>query len=600
MADAGVKSTNLSNRVPLIDEIIGNRAGSTGLQAVSDLNTQLAATGAIASEFQSVRDDLVKGLITEANWAGLSVRTSTVDGAGAQVLDADTGTHPAATSTGYNGAGVPNGGRYKWNLAWARWVRIGDNYLAPATTAQALAGDRDDRAITPLTNKAALDARAGPGGTLIDTASERYLRGQRLIGEMVDPNGRSVFAIREDGYVFGKLAMGVGVSNGLTWGQDSDGFWRIGLGSADGLLPLTGTGDVIDTRATRYYDGKKVVYEVTFQGGELALAIAEDGTVYIPKSNISVNLSSVSDQIAALQTSVALLRPSREFAFYGDSLTAGDIPSRFALLSGRVTYNRGIGGQTSNQIAQRQGGNVPRVTISGNQITAGANTITAFNTVAVTGMATTNAADQFLSTASGNGTQSAKATIANIIGTVTRSASGGPPSTSETYTFTPDAGQTLPVTCPPQTPMIVDVAGDDRRTCVFWPGRNNDWSTTQIEQDVDAMVSRLATAEKRFVIMSILNGEYASEYAGAARYIQLTTRNGNLQAKYPNNFLDIRRYLIDRGLADAGITPTAQDTTDISRDIVPVSLRDDNIHLNATARQLVAARLETYRAAKGW
>jgi hypothetical protein len=202
MADAGVKSTHLTNRVPLIDEIIGNRAGSTALQPVSDLNSQLAFTGAIASEFQSVRDDMVKGLLTEAAWTGLSARTSTTDGAGGQVLDGDTGTHPAATSTGYNGAAVSNAGRYRYNLAWGRWVRIGDNYLTPATSDQALAGAAADKTMTPATTKVVLDDR------MSDARFVRMAPESGFVGAIVDGAGRACLMIAADGTVTGKIRMG--------------------------------------------------------------------------------------------------------------------------------------------------------------------------------------------------------------------------------------------------------------------------------------------------------------------------------------------------------------------------------------------------------
>ncbi|WP_425070635.1 hypothetical protein [Sagittula sp. S175] len=62
-----------------------------------------------------------------ALWTTLQGFTGTVNGEGATVLDTDTGTHSAASATGYDGATVDNAGRYSWNATWSRWVRIGDN-----------------------------------------------------------------------------------------------------------------------------------------------------------------------------------------------------------------------------------------------------------------------------------------------------------------------------------------------------------------------------------------------------------------------------------------------------------------------------------------
>lgn len=52
------------------------------------------------------------------------------NGAGAEVIESDTGTHQDATANGYNGAVVPNAGRYIWSAAWARWTRVGASGLA--------------------------------------------------------------------------------------------------------------------------------------------------------------------------------------------------------------------------------------------------------------------------------------------------------------------------------------------------------------------------------------------------------------------------------------------------------------------------------------
>ncbi len=72
---------------------------------------------------------------TYAEWddgagGGLVNATGSVDGEGAEVLDSDTGTHSAASGTGYDGGSVDNGGRYSWSSAWSRWVRIGGTGLA--------------------------------------------------------------------------------------------------------------------------------------------------------------------------------------------------------------------------------------------------------------------------------------------------------------------------------------------------------------------------------------------------------------------------------------------------------------------------------------
>lgn len=294
---------------------------------------------------------------------------------------------------------------------------------------------------------------------------------------------------------------------------------------------------------------------------------------------------------------------------YGDSMTLGEggagttyLTALAAELGGRAIINRGIGGQRSNQIAQRQGGNVPDVTVAGNQISTGANTITHFNGTPVTPTGIDPNVDQLLSTLDQT-TRTIKATLAGVLGTVTRTASGGNPPTAESYTFTPDAGQVVPVTCPARTPLVVNVQGDDGCIQILWAGRNNPgFPTVQIQSDVEAMVSRIQQfPRRRFLVLSVCNGNIASEYAGGADYASILETNRNLQKRFPANFVDVRRWLIDKGLASAGIAPTAQDLVDIGRDVIPGSLRSDGVHLNAAGYAALGAKcLAAEITARGW
>ena len=58
--------------------------------------------------------------------------------------------------------------------------------------------------------------------------------------------------------------------------------------------------------------------------------------------------------------------------------------------------------------------------------------------------------------------------------------------------------------------------------------------------------------------------------------------------EYGSNFIDLASYLIQYGLEDAGITPTAQDTEDINAGKIPSSLMSDNTHFNASGYAVVA------------
>jgi len=339
--------------------------------------------------------------------------------------------------------------------------------------------------------------------------------------------------------------------------------------------------------------------------GPNTLAASAGGTAGVVGAGrvaINANVASTSGTVDDVSVRPLLPGYSTEVAAYGDSLTGAATVSAISTNLGRVVHNRGLGGQYSGHIATRQSGRVLTVTVAGNQIVAGANSVTHFNGAAVVGMASMPSAAQPLSTPSVNTTMNAMVTIAGISGRLVRTASGGPPSTSETYTFTPSAGQSLPAACPADTPMTIWHQGDVGRINVFWAGRNDNWATPDTTlANIASMVATVrAAGHSRFLVMSILNGSSANEAMGQSRYVQLRAINDALAAAYPSNFFDMRRYLIDSGLAAAGITPTSQDLTDIANDIVPASLRVDPIHLTAAGYGLVGQQVAAFIAGRGW
>lgn len=138
------------------------------------------------------------------------------------------------------------------------------------------------------------------------------------------------------------------------------------------------------------------------------------------------------------------------------------------------------------------------------------------------------------------------------------------------------------------------------RTSIICAGRNNYADREQVRDDILAMVDQLPARVNGFLVLGVTNGNYASERLGGVGYNQIVQLNETLAHTFGNSFLDWRRYVIDFGLAEAGITPTAQDLIDIADDIVPDSLRPDNIHgtsvyytlkANFVARALTARRM---------
>ena len=140
--------------------------------------------------------------------------------------------------------------------------------------------------------------------------------------------------------------------------------------------------------------------------------------------------------------------------------------------------------------------------------------------------------------------------------------------------------------------MLADTAKSSWTT-VIWAGRNNYSSPSQVESDIAAMVASLGS-NTHYLVLSVLNGS-GSESIGDANYNQIISINTYLASTYSGHYLDIRSYLASQtALTDAGITPSAQDLTDIGNGVPPTDLRVDGIHLNAAGYALVATKVGNY------
>jgi lysophospholipase L1-like esterase len=123
---------------------------------------------------------------------------------------------------------------------------------------------------------------------------------------------------------------------------------------------------------------------------------------------------------------------------------------------------------------------------------------------------------------------------------------------------------------------------------IIWVGRNNVYSGTVLN-DIATMVASLSTP-RHFVVMSILNS--SAEPKGNPVYNAILSLNQQIAATYPNNYLDIRSFLVSQYNPSS-----AQDLTDYNNDVVPTSIRADSLHLNTTGYGIIAKRLQAYYAA---
>lgn len=267
---------------------------------------------------------------------------------------------------------------------------------------------------------------------------------------------------------------------------------------------------------------------------------------------------------------------------WGDSLTVANqdlmgvtIPSALQALLGVPVTGLGIAGQQSTGISMRQGGTPIQLTLTGNQITYNGVTATAINGVSVVGMNTAQNPDyRFLSAAGDTTARFFLGSVCGVHGQLTRTASGGPPSTSETYFFLPDqnTGVTSWLAASPKACPANSVFTPDTNSLLAYPtileaGRNNTDYQSQILTDLAASVSALG--HSRYLILSIPNGE--TEPSGNATYNKIVAINNAIAAAYPNNYFDVRAYLVSQYDNSNPV-----DVYDHTNDIVPYTLRAIN------------------------
>lgn len=337
-------------------------------------------------------------------------------------------------------------------------------------------------------------------------------------------------------------------------------------------IPLYGKGYpyILETDLSVFVTSVKSTF---FMGRSLALATIDNSGKIVAAQSVdgdrypSVSSTSSAKPIFILADSLGTTTGGQTAVYTALSAATG----REVLLPGQI-----VGGMSSRQQVIWAGFKPVTVRFAGNQIINGANTITHLGGVAITGVASAAPGYyQWLSTAD-NITRTCKAIAGSIVGTVQRVATGGPPSTSEAWTFTPDVGQTLPVTIPEDTILQVIPPVDlSDATVIFMSGRN-DYTYAGVTLDSLECTMR-ACPHGRVVACTVTNGMYDpnelwTSGSPGAGWSTLAALNQAIAERAPRYFLDIRRRLIDKALATIGIAETALDSYHRAHDTVPWSL----------------------------
>lgn len=121
---------------------------------------------------------------------------------------------------------------------------------------------------------------------------------------------------------------------------------------------------------------------------------------------------------------------------------------------------------------------------------------------------------------------------------------------------------------------------------LIWAGRNGVLTSPEtVKSDIAAMVAALKT--DNYLVLSILNGDRTLEKAGEANYNTIIGVNQYLATTYGSKYWDVRAHLI------ANNDGSAQDLIDVANDVVPTSLRVDDIHLKQAGYLLVGAGVKS-------
>lgn len=284
---------------------------------------------------------------------------------------------------------------------------------------------------------------------------------------------------------------------------------------------------------------------------------------------------------AAAATAAVALPPARTpatvsaIAAWGDSITeigsgTDSYCDLLARLTGLPVYNGGKWGQSSPQIAARQGGAVASVTFPGNTIpaAAGATTVTA-NVNPLGGSYSGSRAGSIHGVAGMLAWDQASNTL-----TFTRSNSGTAVSLTGAAKFIPADGVNLT---------------NREAAQIIWAGRNG---AQDVAGNLSAVRQMAAYGNARFLVLSVL------PWAGQ---VSPDATNYAYQEAFPEQYRDVGAWLrTQAAAAAAGITFTTDDQADIAAGLTPRSFRQDDVHPNAAGRTAIAAYIFQEMQKLGW
>ena len=245
-----------------------------------------------------------------------------------------------------------------------------------------------------------------------------------------------------------------------------------------------------------------------------------------------------------------------DLCFWGDSLTAGtggsgtNYPSVCASELGITSFkNCGVGGETANTIACRQGGN---------SLILKEGTVSEYSLSELTDIYGTKCSPL----RQGTGSNSVNPIYINGVKCNLLISQTSATDPNARYTITGYNDKLLA-----ETPVKFSGCDIKSNITVIFVGQNGPQLAERLSI-IDSMISKI---NDKYIIMGLSSGSSASRADEEAQML----------SKYGVHYFNTRYMLSKYGMNIMNLTPTSSDTIEMSNGEVPSSLRSDSVHLNA-------------------
>ncbi|AZV00680.1 minor tail protein [Gordonia phage Lilas] len=335
-------------------------------------------------------------------------------------------------------------------------------------------------------------------------------------------------------------------------------------------------------------------FAITDADDRVAFEIGGDGTTRVQKMWMATQA-----QVAAANQLAVVTRSNRyRLATFGDSLTRGFGPSadwdpgdawpaKLGLPAAVSVFNRGVSGQTIDEINLRSGALTLSLAVTGGEIPATTDPVTVTTTQTIGWRP--------------DRTWTFDGTLAGVPGTLTRT---GTAMTSFTFART-TPGTAVPVagTAPFVSAQNVHAAD----TVVVFAGRNDiSYSVTgphgsiveHVVEGTAALVEHLTPQVRHVLLVGTINSTAAA--AGSAEHTMVTQINTQLAARYPGRFWDLRAWLVHDAIYALGLIPDSTDLANINSDRPPPQIMHDTIHYKQAVAAALGPQIANQLVTRGW